>query len=87
MYLLPFGTTMEDVPDIAGSLTQWHDHQDLCWDGALVVGRLEADGTCARGAFRATQPMLHVWVQDHPCGPFAGIEGSHGSGCGEHGHQ
>jgi hypothetical protein len=85
MYLLPFGTTMADAPDVAGELAPWHDHQDLCWDGARVVGRTDADGNCARGEFRPTQPMLHVWVDEHPCGPFAGIEGSHGSGC-EHDH-
>jgi hypothetical protein len=29
--------------------------------------------------------MIHVWLIEHPCGPFAGIEGSHGEGC-DHGH-
>lgn len=86
MYLLPFGTTMADAPDVAGGLTPWHDHQNLCWEGAKVVGTTDADGTCARGVFRATQPMLHVWVTEHPCGPFAGIEGAHGSGCDDHDH-
>ena len=85
MYLMPFGTTMADVPDIAGDLTEWHDHQDLCWEGSTVVGRVDANGQCARGDFRATQPMLHVWMIEHECGPFAGIEGSHGSGC-DHDH-
>jgi len=84
MYLLPFGSTMADVPDVAGDLTVWHDHQNLCWDGVRVVGTTDATGSCARGAFRPTQPMLHVWMIDHPCGPFAGIEGSHGSGCDHH---
>lgn len=82
MYIMGPGTTMDDVPDIAGELTTWHDHQDLCWEGARVVGTIGDDGTCARGTFRPTSPMLHVWLQEHPCGPFAGIEGSHGSGCG-----
>ena len=86
MYLLPFGTTMADTPDVAGDLTPWHDHQNLCWDGARVVGTTDATGSCARGEFRPTQPMLHVWVDEHPCGPFAGIEGSHGSGCDHHDH-
>lgn len=86
MYLLPFGATMADAPDVAGELTPWHDHQDLCWDGATVVGRTDAAGNCARGEFRATQPMMHVWMIEHECGPFAGIEGSHGSGCADHGH-
>ena len=81
MYLLPFGTTMADAPDVAGELTPWHDHQNLCWEGATVVGTTDATGSCTRGEFRPTQPMLHVWVTEHPCGPFAGIEGSHGSGC------
>ena len=60
---------------------------------ALAVGShtfraraTDATGTCARGEFRPTQPMLHVWVDEHPCGPFAGIEGSHGSGCDDHDH-
>ncbi|MBK5222205.1 MAG: hypothetical protein JJE52_04885 [Acidimicrobiia bacterium] len=86
MYLLGFGTTMDDVPDIAGELTAWHDHQNLCWEGARVVGTTRATGKCERGALRATQPMLHVWVTDHECGPFAGIEGSHGGGCAGHEH-
>lgn len=86
MYLLPFGTTMADAPDVAGSLTPWHDHQNLCWDGARVVGTTDANGSCTRGEFRPTQPMMHVWVTEHPCGPFAGIEGSHGSGCDHNEH-
>lgn len=86
MYLLPFGATMADAPDVAGDLTPWHDHQNLCWDGARVVGTTNATGSCTRGEFRPTQPMLHVWVDEHPCGPFAGIEGSHGSGCDQHDH-
>ena len=81
MYLLGFGTTMDDVPDIAGDLTPWHDHQNLCWEGARVVGTTDRTGSCERGTLRATQPMMHVWVTEHPCGPFAGIEGSHGDGC------
>ncbi|WP_436794125.1 hypothetical protein [Actinospongicola halichondriae] len=87
MYLLPFGFTMDDAPDIAGDLTPWHDHQNLCWEGSRVVGTTNATGSCVRGEFRATQPMIHVWLMEHECGPFAGIEGSHGSGCshGDHG--
>ncbi|MDQ4067988.1 MAG: hypothetical protein M3203_00680, partial [Actinomycetota bacterium] len=82
MYILEVGKTMADVPDVAGELTVWHDHQNLCWDlsglrlaGVLVNGRCFPGGT-----LRPTPPMLHVWLSDHPCGPFAGIEG-HGGGC------
>jgi hypothetical protein len=81
MYILGFGATMDDVPDIAGELTTWHDHQDLCWEGVRVVGTTDDAGNCRRGSFRGTAPMLHVWMIPHRCGPFAGIEGSHGSGC------
>jgi hypothetical protein len=81
MYLMSPGSTMDDVPDIAGPLTLWHDHQDLCWEGIRVVARVGPDGTCPRGVFRGTAPMLHVWLVPHPCGPFAGLEG-HGGGCG-----
>jgi hypothetical protein len=84
MYLMSPGSTMDDVPDIAGPLTIWHDHQDLCWEGARVVGRIQADGSCVRGQFRGTAPMLHVWLVPHPCGPFAGLEG-HGGRC-DHDH-
>ncbi len=85
MYILDFGKTMDDVPDVAGELTTWHDHQDLCWVGVRVVATTDAAGNCPRGVFRGTSPMLHVWMIPHRCGPFAGIEGSHGSGCG-HAH-
>jgi hypothetical protein len=86
MYILEPGKTMADVPDVAGELTVWHDHQNLCWDrsGLRLAGVL-VNGQCfPGGTLRATPPMLHVWLADHECGPFAGIEG-HGGGC-THGH-
>ena len=86
MYILEEGKTMADVPDVAGGLAVWHDHQNLCWDrsGVRLAGLL-INGRCyPGGTLRATPPMLHVWLADHPCGPFAGIEG-HGGGCA-HGH-
>lgn len=86
MYILTFGSTMDDVPDVAGELTTWHDHQNLCWEGVRVVGTTDRTGSCERGTFRGTAPMLHVWVTEHECGPFAGIEGSHGTACGDHEH-
>ncbi len=95
MYILSNGTTMADAPDIAGDLTMWHDHQNLCWDDKGQVRGILRDGVCfPGGTFRPTAPMLHVWVVPHECGPFAGIEGAgplaavvggHGSGC-DHSH-
>lgn len=79
MFILSVGDTMADVPDIAGSLTPWHDHNDLCWENGMLVGFLE-NGVCTAGTFAPTPPMLHVWVVDNPCGPFAGID-RHGGIC------
>jgi hypothetical protein len=87
MYLLEPGSTMDDVPDVAGDLTVWHDHQNLCWDpsGQRLAG-VVVNGTCRPGGVqRGTTPMLHVWLTDHECGPFSGIEG-HGDGCASHEH-
>jgi hypothetical protein len=78
---------MADVPDVAGPLTTWHDHQNLCWDesGVRLAG-VVVNGTCTPGGVqRGTSPMLHVWITEHPCGPFAGIEG-HGNGTCTHEH-
>lgn len=87
MYILESGKTMADVPEVAGALTPWHDHQNLCWDetGTRLTG-VVVDGKCVPGGtFRPTAPMLHVWATDTPCGPFTGIEG-HGGGTCEHSH-
>ncbi len=81
MYIAEPGTTMDTVPDIAGELTVWHDHQNLCWEGDRIAGVL-VNGECRPGGtFRGTQPMIHLWVGDPPCGPFTGIEGHGGENC------
>jgi hypothetical protein len=65
----------------AGSLMQWHNHGNLCWDRdangvAKVVGILDATGKCARGVNTGgANPMVHVWIVPHPCGVFAALEG------------
>jgi hypothetical protein len=84
MYILGVGQTTADVPDIAGELTTWHDHQNLCWEGGRVVGIL-VNGSCTAGTFEATPPMLHVWMVPNECGPFAGLEGHGGDDC-SHAH-
>jgi hypothetical protein len=85
MYILNVGKKMVDAPDIAGTLTPWHDHQNLCWDDSGHVVGLLVNGVCRpSGTFRATPPMMHVWIENTPCGPFAGIEG-HGGSC-DHTH-
>ena len=77
------GKTMAQVPDLAGELTTWHYHDNLCFEGTKLVG-LASGGVCQRGTLLVTPPMLHVWLVEHPCGPFAGIETHGGGGCGAH---
>lgn len=85
MYMLAEGTTLDDVPDLGGSLTQWHVHNDLCLtddpvaptlafgSGNFIVG---ADQECTPpNSKRGNVPMIHVWIIPHPCGPFAALEG------------
>lgn len=80
MYMLKRGTTLDDVPDIGGSLTQWHIHDNLCFSkdptAPRVAGITDANGGCPSGLQKFTPvPMIHVWIVPHPCGPFAALEG------------
>ncbi|MGZ6898588.1 MAG: hypothetical protein ACXVJZ_14255 [Acidimicrobiia bacterium] len=54
----------EPGPDVAGPLTQWHAHANLCLSAThQVVGNTDATGSCAVGRHNlATYFMLHVWV-------------------------
>jgi hypothetical protein len=91
MYILNPGKTMNNTPALAGELTTWHDHQNLCFSGTTLVG-LSVNGSCdpakggPGGTLTPTPPMLHVWLVPNPCGPFAGIESHGGSDCGTHDH-
>ena len=80
MFMLAPPATLEDVPDIGGSLTQWHIHDNLCYggpeDAPTVAGTTNADGTCPSGLRQFTPvPMIHVWITKNACGPFAALEG------------
>jgi hypothetical protein len=57
-------------PDIAGDLTPWHRHDDLCFTpGGDVVG---AAPSCPIGSATYFTPwMLHVWLVPNRYGPFA----------------
>jgi hypothetical protein len=76
MFMMNDGDTLDDVPDLGGKLTQWHVHDNLCFSGARVQGLTDADGNCPDGLTKgAATPMIHVWTEPHPCGPFAALEG------------
>jgi hypothetical protein len=80
MFMLEPGSTLDDVPDLGGPLTQWHIHDDLCFTDDPVQPRVAAV-TSVGGSCRAPLkkfdpvPMIHVWIVPHQCGPFAALEG------------
>lgn len=83
MFMLPEGSTLDDVPDIGGALVQWHVHSDLCLTDDPVAPRLAftdlfvgTEGDCTPpNSKRGNTPMVHVWIVDNPCGPFAALDG------------
>ena len=78
MFMLPPGSTLDDVPDIGGKLTQWHVHDNLCFspDTNSVAGLTIPGGECQAPLVKGPGvPMIHVWITPHPCGPFASLEG------------
>jgi hypothetical protein len=77
MYMATPGMTLAQVPDIGGALTQWHIHNNLCFNGqGRVAGLTQVDGSCPRSLVKGPEtPMIHVWIVPHTCGPFAALEG------------
>jgi len=77
MFMLTPGSGLEDAPDIGGALTQWHIHNNLCFTAAGKVGGLtDGEGKCSPPLFKGPEtPMIHVWIEPHPCGPFSALEG------------
>jgi hypothetical protein len=77
MYMMPPNTGWSEIPDVGGPLTQWHIHDNLCFTPDAKVGGLtNPDGTCTPPLVKVVNsPMIHVWIQKHPCGPFAALEG------------
>lgn len=68
MFLAPQGKG----PRPGGPLTAWHVHDNLCVTatGAVALAR---GGVCPPGTFFVGDAveMMHVWIFDHPDGPFA----------------
>ncbi len=77
MFMAKPGVTLDNVPDIGGALTQWHVHDNLCFnDQGKVGGLTNAEGQCGEGLSKGSEiPMIHVWIRPHECGPFAALEG------------
>jgi len=67
---------LERGKQIGGSLTTWHYHvwsRPQCLLGDLLAVNVpNLGGECAQGVPRTRSPeMLHVWLIEHPEGPFA----------------
>ncbi|GAC1591372.1 MAG: hypothetical protein NVS3B21_09800 [Acidimicrobiales bacterium] len=77
MYMMTPGSSLADVPDIGGPLTQWHIHNNLCFTTSGRVAALTGvDGNCPSSLIKGpATPMIHVWIVPHRCGPFAALEG------------
>jgi hypothetical protein len=80
MYMGTPGMTLAQAPDIGGPLTQWHIHNNLCFNSrGRIAGLTQPDGTCAQPLVKGPEtPMIHVWIVPHTCGPFAALEGNAG---------
>lgn len=80
MYMLPDTVGLDEVPELGGALTQWHIHDNLCFNtdpvARKVAGLTNAQGGCPPGLVKF-QPasMIHVWIVPHECGPFAALDG------------
>jgi len=62
----------------AGPLAIWHYHKYTnarCWagHGLLSTGMIDGQGRCSTGGvpLNRSPEMVHVWLIDHPRGPFA----------------
>ncbi len=82
MYMVGDEYELATVPDVGGALTQWHIHNNLCFDQdpsvtgvTRVVGVTSENGPCSFGIKLNPNPMLHVWLVPQKCGPFAALEG------------
>ena len=82
MYMLGDSYTLDNLPDIGGTLTQWHIHNNLCYSqdpfvygSTRVVGVTSENGPCSFGIKLNPNPMIHVWIEPQACGPFAALEG------------
>jgi hypothetical protein len=62
-------------PQVGGPLTLWHYHiwkRKRCFVHGLVTVGWAKNGECAEGVgHHRSGEMMHVWLIDHPRGPFA----------------
>ena len=76
MYMTKPGTPLADVPKIGGPLLQWHVTTTFATTPRARSGHHQREGRVPEGLTKPVEtPMVHVWIESHPCGPFAALEG------------
>jgi hypothetical protein len=79
MYMMPKKYTLDNAPDIGGSLIQYHVHDDLCFTpppAPKVRGLTTVGGECHAPLVKFNpNVMIHVWIRPNACGPFAALQG------------
>ncbi len=79
MFILPDEYNWENLPDLGGALTQFHIHDNLCFTdeaAPTVAGLTTGDGSCRPPTVKLNpNPMIHVWIRQNSCGPFAALQG------------
>ena len=75
MFFLTPTMTLDQIPQFLRWFPGWHAHPELCSDDQGRVVGFPINGQCTRGRV-VTNPMLHVWIVDTPCGHrFGGLDG------------
>ncbi len=79
MFILPRSYTLENTPDIASPLVQFHEHDNLCFTqppASRVAGLTNASGGCNPPLVKFNPNIqVHVWIRPNDCGPFAALIG------------
>lgn len=75
-YMFLVEEPLAEGPQVGGPSTRWHfhvwKHPKCLFEGLLVVGDVDENRECREGVPSHRSPeMIHVWLTDHPDGPFA----------------
>lgn len=79
MFIFPEQYTLENPHPIESPLVQSHIHDNLCFTAPpapKVAGLTNAEGGCRPGLTKFhPNSMIHVWIRQNDCGPFAALLG------------
>ena len=79
MFIFPEQYSLENPHPIESKLVQSHIHDNLCFTAPpapKVAGLTNAEGGCRPGLTKFhPNSMIHVWIRQNDCGPFAALLG------------